>query len=78
MAPPLTIGVYFTWEAHQGCELDHPSIHQTNELLEHVKPADSKHQELYDTGIQQDIQEEPQQEPVMDGIAETRGLQPHE
>lgn len=41
------------------------------------KPVDSNWQDLHNTG-QQDAQEEPQEEPVISGIAETRSLPPNQ
>ena len=57
---------------NQGYELTHPNIHLISELLEHEKdvPTDPKLQDSHDTGQQEDIQEEPQREPIMDGVAE--------
>ena len=55
---------------NQGYELAHPNIHPIYKLLELVKqtePTDSK---------QQDIQEVPQGEPIIESLTEARGLQP--
>lgn len=38
------------------------------------KPTNPKHQDLHDTELQQDIQEEPPWQSVVGGIAETRPM----
>ena len=69
-----------TQDQNQGCELAHPhcNIQPICSVGAHGRPgpADSKLQDLHDTGQQQIIQEESQWEPSINSVAETRGLEP--
>ena len=54
-----------------------PASTKTVGACEGEKPTDPKQQDLHNTG-EQDIQEEPQREPVIGGIAKKRDLGPNQ
>lgn len=79
-----------TWQPDQpsyhagpepGPQLGPLQMHCIYELLEHAKGTNLQIQSggiSIDTGQQQDIQEEPQGEPIINSVEEARGFQPEQ